>query len=327
MRNLRNEDLKILKKMCSMRQVELKYFMSKFLRLKYDKVIEKKEYLIAKGNIPIALVAHMDTVFKMPPKVIYHDKEKNVMWSPMGLGADDRAGVFSIFKLVSSGLRPHIILTTDEEIGGLGADAIVKDYPTAPFDIRYLIQLDRRGTDDCVFYDCANSEFTKYVESFGFSEAWGSFSDISILCPEWCIAGVNLSVGYLNEHSEIETLHIGNMMNTISKVTNMLKEKEISFYEYIEANYADYWRNYQYLAQGLAGAQVICHNCGKPFSEEETFAVRLKNGGVGFYCYDCIDGKVGWCSNCNIPYELTENGITDMCPNCLEKGRAKIYGN
>lgn len=60
------------------------------------------------------------------------------MWSPQGLGADDRAGIFAIIQIIKSGLRPHIILTTDEEVGGVGADLLSKN--GNPFaDLRYII--------------------------------------------------------------------------------------------------------------------------------------------------------------------------------------------
>ena len=76
------------------------------------------------------------------------------------------------------------------------ADALVSVLKEAPMKLNYIIQLDRRSSNDCVFYDCDNKEFTKYVESFGFLEGIGSFSDISVICLSWGIAGVNLSVGY-----------------------------------------------------------------------------------------------------------------------------------
>ena len=121
MRYLTKKELNVLKKICSLTQPGLKVFMSQFLRKKYalDTVIETDDFICAKGDIPIALVAHMDTVFKKLPENIYYDADQNVMWSPQGLGADDRAGVFAIISIINKGYRPHIILTTDEEIGGI----------------------------------------------------------------------------------------------------------------------------------------------------------------------------------------------------------------
>ena len=33
-----------------------------------------------------------------------------------------------------------------------------------------MIELDRRGKNDCVFYDCYCPDFIEYVEQFGFEE-------------------------------------------------------------------------------------------------------------------------------------------------------------
>ena len=200
--------------------------MSQYLKAKYDNVIVTKDYIIAIGNIPIALIAHMDTVFKIPVSDLYYDQKKGVLWSPEGLGADDRAGIFAIIKILQDGLRPSVILTTGEEDGGVGACAICDKYPECPIPgLKYLIQLDRHGSNDCVFYDCYCPEFVDYVESFGFCERWGSFTDISFLMPEWQIVGVNLSIGYEDEHSRTEILNIGPLFDTIRKVKNMLTEQ------------------------------------------------------------------------------------------------------
>lgn len=321
MRTLKKKELNTLQQLCSLTQPGLKKFMSKFLRTQYSDVFETNDFICATGNIPIALVAHMDTVFKTPPKEFYFDPDKNVLWSPQGLGADDRAGIFSIMTIIKSGLKPHIILTTDEEYGGIGASALV-EFENPFKDLKYIIQLDRRGSDDCVFYDCINQDFIKYVEKFGFSENYGSFSDISTICPEWKIAGVNLSIGYKNEHSEIETLHIGNMLNTIEKVKKMLSEKEIPFFEYIEDPDVKYWEAYcEALMNAKPGKNydfgyVVCHKCMKAFREEETFPTRLLNGALGFYCPDCMVDGIGWCDICHEAFEVDEDGDTMICPSC-----------
>ena len=56
---------------------------------------------------------------------------------------------------------------------------LIHQVPQPFADMKYIIQLDRRGTSDCVFYNCANEAFIEYVEKFGFIENFGSFSDIS----------------------------------------------------------------------------------------------------------------------------------------------------
>ena len=235
MRVLNQQELKSFEQFFQLRQNQLLKAMKHYLGMKYDNIIGTQDYLIAVGDLPIALVAHLDTVFSAPPKNIFYDRVKNVMWSPDGLGADDRAGVFAIVQILKAGFRPTIIFTTDEEKGCLGAEKLINQIKTAPTELKYIIQLDRRGSDDCVFYDCNNPEFDNYVESFGFVTNFGSFSDISIICPAWHVAGVNLSIGYYDEHSISETLYIGQMFNTISKVKKMMEDaNNANFYTYIE---------------------------------------------------------------------------------------------
>ena len=152
-------------RICKLRQNGILSMMRQFLARKYgrENVISTPAYLIAKGEIPVAIIAHADTVFKTPPVEFFYDKDKNVMWSPDGLGADDRAGIFAITKIVSSGLRPHVIITTDEECGCIGSTKLIHKYKEHPFDsLKFMIQLDRRGVEDSVYYDCANEEFEKF---------------------------------------------------------------------------------------------------------------------------------------------------------------------
>ena len=235
MKTFKNSELKTFEQLASLTQNSLKKVLSSFLKRHYPKVIETKEYIYAEGEIPIALVAHMDTVFKKPPSEIFFDERHNVVWSPQGLGADDRAGVFAIVQIIRGGQKPHVIFTTDEEYGALGAMELSKlDCPFT--NLKYIIQLDRRGSDDCVFYDCDNPDFIKYVESFGFKEAYGSFSDISIIAPAWGVAAANLSVGYYLEHSNAEYLKCRELEKTIERVKKILDNAEnMLSYTYIEA--------------------------------------------------------------------------------------------
>ena len=315
MRVLSNNEFRTIEQLVSLNQKELHGAMVSFLTKKYDNVIVNDKYICAEGDIPIALVAHMDTVFKVPAYEVFYDPRQNVLWSPQGLGADDRAGVFAIIQIIRTGLRPHIIFTTDEEMGCLGADALAKN--SCPFkELKYIIQLDRQGAIDCVFYDCYDPNFIDYVESFGFAEAWGTFSDISTLCPAWHICGVNLSIGYYNEHSVIETLYVGQMYETINKVINMLKEENIPTFTYRRANrsHYSYWMQDKY---SNADITVYCEHCGKSFSEYDTFPVKSKDYHTVYYCVDCIADNVEWCVNCDEPFEITHQD-QKLCNDCAE---------
>lgn len=223
----------LLEKFFKLNQSQLLKVMSKYLNTKYDKVITTKNYIIAFGNIPVGLIAHLDTVFPTPPKNIFFDNEKNVMWSPEGLGADDRAGVWSIYQIVNQGYRPTIILTTDEEYGGLGAQQLVLDIPEAPTAINYLIEIDRRGSQDFVTYSCGNPLFDDFISSFGFTKQNGSFSDIIFIAPVWNIAACNISAGYYNEHSFAEYLNLNQLYTNVNTIEAMLNTVSPKF-DYIE---------------------------------------------------------------------------------------------
>ena len=337
MKTFKNSELKTFEQLASLTQNSLKKVLSSFLKRHYSKVIETKEYIYAEGKIPIALVAHMDTVFKKPPSEIFFDERHNVMFSPQGLGADDRAGVFAIIQIIRGGQKPHVIFTTDEEYGALGAMELSKlDCPFT--NLKYIIQLDRRGSDDCVFYDCDNEDFVEYIESFGFTWNYGSFTDISELCPSWKIAGVNLSVGYRDEHSETEVLFVGQLLATISKVKKMLNAAaEAPVFKYIPmANtpYGKDWYTWNKNTYSWSDSNEVmkCHNCKKYFMEEELFPAVMLDKTTKFFCPDCLVNNVAWCKECGSAFEkyspeAPNMGICPICEDLEEKtknDRSKI---
>ena len=313
MRILSDGNLKLFEQIVKMNEASLLKTMNTYLKRFYNKVTYTKDYVYAIGDIPITLVAHVDTVFKERPEDVFYDRVKNVLWSPQGLGADDRAGVFAIINIVKSGLRPHIIFTTGEEMGGLGARVLTYIEPKPFAEMKYIIQLDRRGKDDCIFYECDNIKFIEYIESFGFHEEYGSFSDISELCPTWKIAGVNLSIGYINEHSLIEILYIDYFLFFVEKVKKMLKDvNNINSFEYIPALYS--------LSSLNPTSLYKCKNCGKIFTEYELFLVKGIDGKNVYYCPDCIYGNVNWCDSCGKAYEIDfrEDTTIKKCKDCRD---------
>ena len=285
--------------------------MSKYLNKNYKKVITTKEYILAFGDIPIALVAHADTVFEdvVVRKELFYDATKRVYWCPQGAGFDDKAGIAAIIEIVESGLRPNVIITTQEETGAIGACVLAGK--KCPFkDLRYIIQLDRRGEKDCVFYDCENLKFIDYVESFGFKEAWGTFSDISVLCPAWGVAGVNLSIGYQNEHTKQELLREAWYEATVERVIKMLQSVPTAKFKYVASfNYLKHFTH------------IKCAKCGKFHLEEDLFPVVNKEGKNQLWCGDCVaKTPLTWCSTCFSAIESNgETVIVRECDQCKKK--------
>ena len=119
----------------------------------------------------------------------------------------------------------------------MGASKFVKS-GISP-DVKFIIEFDRRGADDAVFYDCDNPEFTDFICSFGFKESWGTFSDISTLAPALGVAAVNLSSGYYNAHTSNEYVVWSELESNIKKVDKLLRS-ELKKYEYIETEHKEY---------------------------------------------------------------------------------------
>ena len=87
-----------------------------------------------------------------------------------------------------------------------------------------MIQLDRRNGSDYKTYRIpVSDEFRRYIEKHtGFTDAGRtSRTDIAALCRR--VAGVNLSVGYHNEHTAEEYLDLNEWRNTLDILRNLLR--------------------------------------------------------------------------------------------------------
>lgn len=194
--------------------------------------IYKDGYIYSKGDIPILLVAHMDTILSKPPANLeYDEKEDKISLLNSSIGGDDRCGVYAILKILEHGYRPHVLFTEEEEKGGIGAKKVIETLEKP--DVKYLLEFDRRGFNDCVFYDCGNEDFISYIESFGFEKNYGTFSDISVLAPHWDKAAVNISCGYYYEHTKKEYIIFNELIKNIYRVEEIIST-------YCSIDYFDY---------------------------------------------------------------------------------------
>ncbi len=204
------------------------------------------DYVYGAGTIPIMLVAHTDTVHARPPTALYHDPAADVVWSPSGLGADDRAGVYALAALLAEGYRPHILFTDGEERGGIGAHNATEEL-TAP-NVRCLIQLDRAGCDHYVSYSCDSAVMRRYLDAHGLSEQEGTYSDVATLMPAWGIAGANLACGYYGQHSHSEYLSLKQLNGAMARVRRMLTSPPRRRIPYVAAVETwSHWDNLDYI--------------------------------------------------------------------------------
>lgn len=238
--------MKTFEEICYMSQSELKEYLVKYLRSKGYKVANENGFLYAKAKeenpIRVLLVAHMDTVHKQRieelEKIPYVDGDDIItkVSSPQGIGGDDRCGVYMIMNIIKEH-NVSVLFAEDEEIGCVGSRKFTdtqycKDLAD---EIDYMIELDRQGSKDAVFYDCDNPEFTKWIETeTGYKKACGSFTDISKLMPVTKIAGVNFSCGYYNAHTLNEYVVLEEMKATQDMVCELLRKEIPQKFEFIE---------------------------------------------------------------------------------------------
>ncbi len=199
---------------------------------------EKRRFLYIPGRRKnkVLLVAHADTWWEYycENDVVFEDG-RFFSTGEYGIGADDRAGCAIVWLLKDSG---HSILITDgEERGVLGSCYLYSQHREIYDEInrehQFMVEFDRRNGNDFKCYDSGSSDFKKYVAlKTGFSEPdKKSTTDIAVLCNKIC--GVNLSIGFYNEHTENEHLIYEEWLNTLNISRKWLKEKYLPKFKLI----------------------------------------------------------------------------------------------
>lgn len=244
-------------------------------RYKGHTVICKNNYILVKGEAPIMLLAHLDTVHKSPVKQICKSQDGSIWMSPQGIGGDDRCGVYALVTAYDkSKVKPWLLFTCDEETGGVGAYKFGDMHgkgklPKELDDLKILVELDRKGKNDAVYYDCDNPEFEKYITGKGFKTAWGSFSDISVVAPKLGVAAVNLSSGYYNAHTQHEYINKKQLNSVVRKVIGIIEDTtnpDFPKYEYVESKNFTRWG----FGRAWWGYETkVTTSDGKVVSEEE----------------------------------------------------------
>lgn len=271
-------------------------------------IVATKDYILCHGNAPILLVAHLDTVHRETVKEIY--KVGGAWSSPQGIGGDDRCGIYMILSLLEKlPFKPYVLFATDEEIGCVGTGKFLKQYPVNEFEIKFMIEFDRKGSDDAVFYDCENSQFIDFIlEKTEYKLQYGAFTDICEIMESWDVAGVNLSCGYYNAHTLKEYVVIDEMINTINVTHKFLEKLDFNDVPHYDAQLHSYDTRYGYsyyeedealLDEWTKKRKDECYygdfngekffecDCGEIVSEEEfTMYEGFCKNCFGYYGYD-----------------------------------------
>ena len=209
----------------------------------------KKRFLYAEGKREkkALLVAHADTYFD---KGCFSEKhtvieENGILKAvdengkPQLLGADDRAGIAMLWLLKDCG---HSLLITDgEERGRIASKWLMKENKDVAERInqrhQFIIQLDRCNATEYKCYNVGGNDFRAFIEEqTGYTEPeFGAKTDICSLCKDIC--GVNISIGYYDQHSIYEILNIAEWLNTLRIVEKILYAENLRKFELTTKNY------------------------------------------------------------------------------------------
>lgn len=131
------------------------------------------------------------------------------------LGADDRVGVKTILDILEMGLRPHILFTTDEEVGCVGSRKAVEENALEGLKMAsMLIQIDRgvheRSWHEMVTYDFDPESHKEIFDELRktYTMATGSYTDVAVLGPHLDKPIVNVSASYRHEHTTDEFINL-----------------------------------------------------------------------------------------------------------------------
>nr|DAW66472.1 MAG TPA: zinc peptidase-like protein [Caudoviricetes sp.] len=263
--------MKQFKELLTLTQNELGDMLVDWLLNEYNYNVIDHGYIIQgvseQPNAPV-LVAHLDTInthrnnnetkysarlsTEEPvgaPKlsdIIFHNDI--IMLHPLSnpklacLGADDRCGVKTILDILDMGFRPHILFTTDEEVGCQGSEKAVNEKLLEEFsEASMLIQVDRGVHEgywnEMVFYNYDKDSIPEIYDELSkyFKLAKGSYTDVATLGPYLNKPIVNISASYMNEHKRTEFISItayDKNLEGLSKFLLWLETQDTSSWEY-----------------------------------------------------------------------------------------------
>jgi len=122
---------------------------------------EAKNILIHKGNPTLALQAHYDMVcMGKAPLIETYEKEGWLYAKDSSLGADNGIAIAMMMMLIEQGEEIEFVLTSDEEIGLIGAEAI-----QLALGAKYMLNIDFEE-DKIVCIGCAGGADLTAEQSF-----------------------------------------------------------------------------------------------------------------------------------------------------------------
>lgn len=207
--------------------------MSKFICKKINKLglTYTKDRMgniyVTKGESDVypTMVCHIDTVHLFSPFYQVHQAGRNIFavnklnCDKMGVGGDDKVGVFMTLKMLEDREVFKAAFFVDEEIGCVGSRACNFEFFN---DSAFVLECDRKGSDDFVnsisgtkLYSREFSEaLSPILHTYGRKEVTGGMTDVLEIAYKTKICVANMSCGYYNPHSDDEFVNIDDVFLT-----------------------------------------------------------------------------------------------------------------
>lgn len=180
---------------------------------------------VRKGEADIypAMCAHMDEVHYQKNRRIIFDGDlvygKSRRGERIGIGADDKNGIYAILETLRERPVMKALLTVVEENGGVGAGRADLGFL---YDCSIVMECDRKGNSDLItsiYGTCICDDETRdklLGLGYGFKEEIGIFTDVYVLKRRGLKAPcVNVSAGYYYPHINDECTVLSELDNTV----------------------------------------------------------------------------------------------------------------
>lgn len=198
------------------------------------------------------IVSHIDQVQTIHSKDFEAIETKDIIfgWSSNhkrmeGLGADDKNGIWICLKCLLKYDHIKAAFFVGEEIGCVGSEKADMDFFN---DCRFVIQCDRRGSDDLItsigYTEIASKEFIGATDfaQFGYHLEEGMMTDVLQLKENGLsVAAVNMSCGYYQPHTDNEFTVKKDLFNCLHFVEHIIETCTQTFpHEYEYKSYYGY---------------------------------------------------------------------------------------
>ena len=159
-----------------------------------------KNIFITKGTPTLSLQAHYDMVcMGKAPNIETYEEEGWMMAKNSSLGADNGVAIAMMMKLMDEGAELEFLLTSDEEIGLIGANEVAFDMKS-----KYMLNLDSEDEAE-VYIGCAGGVDITAVKQDAYVEAKGDCYEVAVKGLVGGHSGVDIDKGIPSAIKELAT--------------------------------------------------------------------------------------------------------------------------